>query len=141
MCGGIIKPDVVFFGENVAPQVVELAQRAVQEAGRIVTCWAVALSNARNTCAAEPDAMLVVGTTLATWSAYRLIRQAKGKPARPARTAHLPNPRASANCTADTLSLQGCPEAGAHAENQREGFPLPSSTWAQPGATSMLIWL
>lgn len=54
-CGGIIKPDVVFFGENVRKTVREEAQQ-----------WA-----------RECDALFVVGTTVATYSAYRLVREVK----------------------------------------------------------------
>lgn len=59
-CGGIIKPDVVFFGENVQKTVREQAQQWVNEC----------------------DALLLVGTTVATYSAYRLVRVVKeiGKP-------------------------------------------------------------
>lgn len=59
-CGGIIKPDVVFFGENVRKTVREQAKQWVNEC----------------------DALLLVGTTVATYSAYRLVRDVKeaGKP-------------------------------------------------------------
>ncbi len=59
-CGGVLKPDVVFFGDNVpAPRVAE----------------AFALLEA---C----DAVLVVGSSLHVWSGYRFVRAAAeaGKP-------------------------------------------------------------
>lgn len=59
-CGGLLKPDVVFFGENVPVQRVESAMSAVQEA----------------------DALLVVGSSLMVYSGYRFVVAAKqaGKP-------------------------------------------------------------
>jgi NAD-dependent SIR2 family protein deacetylase len=59
-CGGMLKPDVVFFGENVPRARVEAA--------------ATALRNA--------DAMLVVGSSLMVYSGYRFacIARAAGKP-------------------------------------------------------------
>lgn len=54
-CGGILKPDVVFFGDNVPKQRVEY-------------------TNAKIT---ESDSLLVLGTSLSTFSAYRIILQAK----------------------------------------------------------------
>lgn len=53
-CGGIYKPDVVFFGENVP---AERARQALQ--------WAE-----------QAPAMLVVGSSLMVWSSYRLVRAA-----------------------------------------------------------------
>lgn len=59
-CGGIIKPDVVFFGENVRKSIREQAEHWVDDC----------------------DALFLVGTTVATYSAYRLVRDVKdaGKP-------------------------------------------------------------
>ena len=59
-CGGILKPDVVFFGESVPRQRVELAAEALQRA----------------------DAMLVVGSSLMVYSGYRFCEWAAraGKP-------------------------------------------------------------
>ncbi|HVW71279.1 MAG TPA: NAD-dependent protein deacetylase [Steroidobacteraceae bacterium] len=59
-CDGLLKPDVVFYGESVPRERVELAMRAVQEA----------------------DAMLVVGSSLMVYSGFRFAREAKaaGKP-------------------------------------------------------------
>ena len=54
-CGGMLKPDVVFFGENVPRARVEAAARALQGA----------------------DAMLVVGSSLMVYSGYRFARMAR----------------------------------------------------------------
>ena len=53
-CGGVLKPDVVFFGENVPRQRVEAAFALMSEA----------------------DALLVVGSSLAVYSGYRFAVQA-----------------------------------------------------------------
>lgn len=53
-CGGLLKPDVVYFGELVKPEVAAAATAAVTKA----------------------DAVLVLGTSLAVHSALRLVRQA-----------------------------------------------------------------
>jgi NAD-dependent SIR2 family protein deacetylase len=53
-CGGILKPDVVFFGDNVPRPVVEAAF-ALLEAG---------------------EALLVVGSSLAVFSGFRFVRRA-----------------------------------------------------------------
>jgi NAD-dependent SIR2 family protein deacetylase len=59
-CGGVLKPDVVFFGENVPKDRVERCRRAV----------------------AESDALLVVGSSLMVFSGFRFAREASaaGKP-------------------------------------------------------------
>jgi NAD-dependent SIR2 family protein deacetylase len=53
-CGGRLKPEVVFFGENVAPAVVESAYGLLERS----------------------DALLVAGTSLAVFSGYRFVRRA-----------------------------------------------------------------
>ena len=53
-CGGILKPDVVFFGENVPVERVAAAMRSVDEA----------------------DALLVAGSSLAVWSGFRFVKRA-----------------------------------------------------------------
>lgn len=53
-CGGILKPDVVFFGENVPAERVEEAMGKVDGA----------------------EALLVVGSSLTVWSGYRFVRRA-----------------------------------------------------------------
>ena len=59
-CGGVLKPDVVFFGENVPKDIVEKAARHVEQA----------------------DAMLVVGSSLMVYSGFRFVQMAAraGKP-------------------------------------------------------------
>lgn len=54
LCGGLLKPDVVFFGENVPPARVEQAMAGV----------------------AQADAMLVVGSSLMVYSGFRFARAA-----------------------------------------------------------------
>ncbi|MFP4598379.1 MAG: NAD-dependent protein deacetylase [Persicimonas sp.] len=56
-CGGVLKPGVVFFGENVPKDVVTDAWRLVDGA----------------------DALLVVGSSLAVYSAFRFVRGAAKK--------------------------------------------------------------
>ncbi|TIC79027.1 NAD-dependent deacetylase [Nocardioides sp. GY 10127] len=60
VCGGVLKPHVVFFGENVAPDVVERCFAAV------------------DALAAEPgrSALLVAGSSLAVMSGLRFVRRA-----------------------------------------------------------------
>jgi NAD-dependent SIR2 family protein deacetylase len=53
-CGGVLKPKVVFFGETVAPAVVDEAYRLLHAA----------------------RALLVLGTSLAVFSGYRFLRRA-----------------------------------------------------------------
>lgn len=59
-CGGVLKPDVVFFGENVPRERVERARAHL----------------------AASDAMLVVGSSLMVYSGFRFAREAArtGKP-------------------------------------------------------------
>jgi NAD-dependent SIR2 family protein deacetylase len=59
-CGGLLKPDVVFFGENVPRDRVETALQELEQA----------------------DAMLVVGTSLMVYSGFRFVETAarQGKP-------------------------------------------------------------
>jgi NAD-dependent SIR2 family protein deacetylase len=59
-CGGLLKPDVVFYGESVPRERVERAMQGVRDA----------------------DAMLVVGSSLMVYSGYRFAREAAaaGKP-------------------------------------------------------------
>jgi NAD-dependent SIR2 family protein deacetylase len=51
VCGGLLKPDVVFFGEGVPPQRVSRAMSAIESS----------------------DAMLVVGSSLMVYSGYRFV--------------------------------------------------------------------
>ncbi|MCX2182754.1 NAD-dependent protein deacetylase [Streptomyces sp. SKN60] len=54
VCGGVLKPDVVFFGENVPPQRVEHCRALVREA----------------------SSLLVLGSSLTVMSGLRFVRQA-----------------------------------------------------------------
>jgi NAD-dependent SIR2 family protein deacetylase len=60
-CGGMLKPDVVFFGENVPRDRVDAAQRHLMQA----------------------DAVLIVGSSLMVYSGFRFVQWATsaGKPA------------------------------------------------------------
>ncbi len=53
-CGGILKPDVVFFGDNVPKQTVEKALNKLNQA----------------------DALLVIGSSLMVYSGYRFCKRA-----------------------------------------------------------------
>ena len=53
-CGGLLKPDVVFYGESVPRERVVTAMQGVRDA----------------------DAMLIVGTSLMVYSGYRFAREA-----------------------------------------------------------------
>jgi NAD-dependent SIR2 family protein deacetylase len=53
-CGGVLKPDVVFFGENVPREQVATAQSALEQA----------------------DAMLIVGSSLMVYSGFRFAQMA-----------------------------------------------------------------
>ena len=53
-CGGIIKPDVVFFGESVAPRVVDQCKDYLQQA----------------------KGLLVIGSSLTVFSGFRFVRWA-----------------------------------------------------------------
>jgi NAD-dependent deacetylase sirtuin 4 len=53
-CGGVLKPDVVFFGEAVPQDVVRVAMEGVDEA----------------------DALLVAGSSLTVWSGFRFVKRA-----------------------------------------------------------------
>ena len=53
-CGGMLKPDIVYFGENVPKDRVEQAYSLVDQA----------------------DALLVAGSSLTVYSGYRFVRHA-----------------------------------------------------------------
>ncbi|TMR01948.1 NAD-dependent protein deacetylase [Actinomadura soli] len=55
-CGGVLKPDVIFFGENVPP-------------GRVRDCFALTEA---------AGALLVLGSSLTVLSGYRFVRHAAG---------------------------------------------------------------
>lgn len=56
-CGGLLKPDVVFFGESVPPARVTMAMSAL----------------------ARADAMLVAGSSLMVYSGYRFVQAAAAR--------------------------------------------------------------
>jgi NAD-dependent SIR2 family protein deacetylase len=60
LCGGVLKPDVVFFGESVPPHRVQASMQQLMQS----------------------DAMLVVGSSLMVYSGYRFVQAAatSGKP-------------------------------------------------------------
>jgi NAD-dependent SIR2 family protein deacetylase len=59
-CGGVFKPDVVFFGENVPRERIDLSARHLEQA----------------------DAMLILGSSLMVYSGFRFVEMAAraGKP-------------------------------------------------------------
>ena len=57
-CGGVLKPDVVFFGENVPP-------------ARVERCYA-----AVDALDPDDDALLVVGSSLTVMCGLRFVRRA-----------------------------------------------------------------
>jgi len=63
-CGGILKPNVVFFGENVPPD-------------RVAACYAMVEQLATGSAPAGPaGALLVAGSSLAVQSGLRFVRRA-----------------------------------------------------------------
>jgi NAD-dependent SIR2 family protein deacetylase len=54
LCGGVLKPDVVFFGENVSRDIVAAAKSHLNEA----------------------DGMLIVGSSLMVYSGFRFVQMA-----------------------------------------------------------------
>jgi NAD-dependent SIR2 family protein deacetylase len=97
-CGGILKPDVVFFGESVPRDRVDRAMRGIQDA----------------------DAMLVVGSSLMVYSGYRFAQAAAeaGKPIAAVnlgrtRADHLLALKVSQPCAEALAALSGpAPRAG-----------------------------
>ncbi|XP_071110937.1 NAD-dependent protein lipoamidase sirtuin-4, mitochondrial-like [Haliotis cracherodii] len=53
-CGGVLKPEIIFFGDNVARHIVDLVFRKVSES----------------------DAVLVIGSSLEVYSGYRFVNRA-----------------------------------------------------------------
>lgn len=53
-CGGILKPDVIFFGDNVPKQRVDHVKSEVERC----------------------DSLLILGSSVSTFSAYRIVLQA-----------------------------------------------------------------
>jgi len=75
-CGGVLKPDVVFFGENVPRDRVDAAARGLDEA----------------------DAMLIVGSSLMVYSGFRFVQRAAGA-GKPVAAVNLGRTRADALLT------------------------------------------
>jgi NAD-dependent SIR2 family protein deacetylase len=75
-CGGVLKPDVVFFGENVPRYRVDAAARSLDEA----------------------DAMLIVGSSLMVYSGFRFVQRAAGA-GKPVAAVNLGRTRADALLT------------------------------------------
>nr|CAI5839894.1 unnamed protein product [Callosobruchus analis] len=53
-CGGVLKPDIIFFGDNVPKARIEAVKDAVSQS----------------------DSLLVLGTSLTVFSSYRILLQA-----------------------------------------------------------------
>ena len=95
-CGGLLKPDVVFFGESVPPERVQQAFAALERA----------------------DAMLVVGSSLMVYSGFRFVR-AMAQAAKPIAAVNLGHTRAD-----ELVSLkvdQRCADALSFLLGAREG--------------------
>jgi NAD-dependent SIR2 family protein deacetylase len=99
-CGGILKPDVVFFGENVPRERVVTAMQALEAA----------------------DAMLVVGSSLMVFSGYRFAHAA-AKAGKPVAAVNLGRTRADAllslkveRSCAEALAFLQAGESAARAE-------------------------
>lgn len=84
-CGGLLKPDVVFFGEGVPTERVRLAMAALETA----------------------DAMLVVGSSLMVYSGYRFVR-AMAEAGRPIAAVNLGRTRADDLLTLKIEERCGC---------------------------------
>jgi NAD-dependent SIR2 family protein deacetylase len=83
-CGGTLKPDVVFFGESVPKRVVDEA-------------WALLRS---------AEALLVVGSSLAVFSGFRFVREAK-RSGMPIAIVNVGRTRGDALCDARVERLAG----------------------------------
>lgn len=109
-CEGILKPDVVFFGESVPRDRVERAMRGVQDA----------------------DAVLVVGSSLMVYSGYRFAQAAAdaGKPIAAVnlgrtRADHLLALKVSQPCSEALATLSEEP-SGLSEPDLRLGFAVPN---------------
>jgi NAD-dependent SIR2 family protein deacetylase len=85
-CGGMLKPDVVFFGESVPRNRVDAAARRLDEA----------------------DAMLIVGSSLMVYSGFRFVQRAAGA-GKPVAAVNLGRTRADALLT--LKAERACEEA------------------------------
>jgi NAD-dependent SIR2 family protein deacetylase len=108
-CGGLVKPDVVFFGERVPPERVQRAFDALESS----------------------DAMLVVGSSLMVYSGYRFVA-AMAKLGKPIAAVNLGRTRAdelltlkvSAPC-ADALAFLLPGDPAAHSVHVKEQRAIP----------------
>jgi NAD-dependent SIR2 family protein deacetylase len=111
VCGGLLKPDVVFFGESVPPERVRRAFEALGQA----------------------DAMLVVGSSLMVYSGYRFVR-AMAEAGKPIAAVNLGRTRAD-----DLLALKvsaRCADALAFLLEERPPTPAPTLKPQQPQRAS-----
>ncbi len=107
LCGGLLKPDVVFFGESVPGERVQRAFAAVERA----------------------DAMLVVGSSLMVYSGYRFV-QAMAALGRPIAAVNLGHTRAD-----DLFALKvtaRCADALEYAVSLSARTPLGAQPAAAP---------
>ncbi|MFC0677949.1 NAD-dependent protein deacetylase [Lysobacter korlensis] len=110
VCGGLLKPDVVFFGENVPLPRVQAAQRALERS----------------------DGMLVVGSSLMVYSGYRFARMANAagiEIAIATRGATRADDLASLKCHADCTALVPA-VLGARAGGHRAADPGAATSLA-----------
>jgi NAD-dependent SIR2 family protein deacetylase len=111
-CGGLLKPDVVFFGEGVPADRVQRAMAAIDVA----------------------DAMLVVGSSLMVYSGYRFVR-AMAEAGKPIAAVNLGRTRAddlltlklAANC-ADALGVLASRELDERALSSAERTSSPAES-------------
>ena len=82
-CGGVLKPDVVFFGENVPRERVDTAMQHL----------------------AQADAMLIVGSSLMVYSGFRFV-QAAARTGKPIAAVNLGRTRADAFLSFTSYSLR-----------------------------------
>lgn len=96
-CGGLMKPDVVFFGEGVPPERVQRVHAAIDAA----------------------DAMLVVGSSLMVYSGFRFVKTMveAGKP-----VAAINRGRTRADDLLEVKVSANCAEALGHLCSQRQSI-------------------
>lgn len=109
-CGGVLKPAVVFFGENVPRARVDAAMEALERS----------------------DALLVVGSSLMVYSGYRFVAAAR-RLGRPVAALNLGRTRADAELhlkvTGDCALLETA--VGALLRGPRAGTPPAPAAWSR----------
>lgn len=105
ICGGVLKPDVVFFGESVPAERVAAARAALQEA----------------------DAVLVAGSSLMVYSGFRFVQSAAAA-GKPIAAVNLGRTRAD-----DLLALKVEQAVGAALSALMDGLLTPASVFATQG--------